>query len=97
MSLMKKQSAMHVREARPLLTVIAVGTLIVGVLLAGMGIVLVAFHSSGHTKISFFGQKFDSSNVGIAAIFLGAATIVVVLTKLMKRLKELAALPADRR
>ena len=44
------------------------------------------------TKIYFFGQSLDSGNVGLAAIFLGAATVVVVLTRLLKRLKEIAEL-----
>lgn len=93
--MLKTTSALHLEKAKSLLTIIAIGTLVVGVLLAGMGIALVALHSSGRTNIHFFGQTFDSSNVGIAAIFLGAATIVVVLSRLMKRLKEIAALPSD--
>ena len=60
-----------------------------------MGIILIYLGSTGATKFHFFGQSFDSTNVGIAAIFLGATTVVVVLTRLMKRLKELAALPRN--
>jgi hypothetical protein len=85
----------HVEAARPLLTIIAVGAMIFGAIISGMGIVLVYLRTSGVTEIQFFGQSFDSSNVGIGAIFLGAATVVIVLTKLMKRLKELAALPKN--
>jgi hypothetical protein len=39
--------------------------------------------------------KPDSSNVGIAAIFLGATVIVVVLTRLLKRVKELCGMPIE--
>lgn len=88
-------SADHIKESRLILVIIAVGVLIAGLLIAGMGIVLVVLHASGHTSFSFFGQNFKSQNVGIAAIFLGAATIVIVLSRLMKRLKEIAALPSD--
>ena len=81
-----------VTVARPLLLVIAIGVMLFGAVIAGMGIVLARFGAIAATKIHFFGQSFDSANVGIAAIFLGAATVVVVLTRLLKRLKELAAL-----
>jgi hypothetical protein len=79
-----------VRAARPLLTIIAVGTLIFGAIIAGMGILLVYRGSTGAATIRFFGQSFDSANVGIGAIFLGAVTVVVVLTRLMKHLFDLA-------
>lgn len=89
------RSIVHVRAATPLLKIIVIGVLIVGVLLAGMGIYLVRLGSAGATKMQFFGQSFDSTNVGIAAIFLGATMIVVVLLRLMRRLVQLAALPKD--
>ncbi len=88
-------SVSHVREVRSLLLAIVIGILIVGTLLAGMGISLVYLGSQGATSIHFFGQSFDSSNVGIVAIFLGATTIVVVLSRLMKRLHDIAGLRKD--
>jgi len=75
------------KDVHRIFLVIAVGILIVGTLLAGMGIFLVRLGSHGDTSIRFFGQSFNSSSVGIGAIFIGATTIVVVLTKLMKRLQ----------
>ena len=79
-----------VRAARPVLIIIAVGTLIFGAIIAGMGIVLVYLGSTGAARIRFFGQSFDSANVGIGAIFLGAVTVVIVLTRLMKHQYSLA-------
>jgi hypothetical protein len=79
-----------VRAASPVLIIVAVGTLIFGALIAGMGIVLVYLGSTGEAQIHFFGQSFDSANVGIGAIFLGAVTVVIVLTRLMKHLYNLA-------
>jgi hypothetical protein len=79
-----------VLAARPVLTIIAVGTLIFGALIAGMGIVLVYLGSTGAARIRFFGQSFDSANVGIGAIFLGSVTVVIILTALMKHLYALA-------
>lgn len=93
---MTHDSAIHLKTASPLLRIIVVGVLVAGLALAGMGIWLVRLGSSGATKMMFFGQSFDSSNVGIASIFVGAIVIVVVLTRLMKRMNELAALPTDR-
>jgi hypothetical protein len=87
----------HVLAARPLLLVIAVGAMLFGAVIAGMGIILVYLGSTGRTDIHFFGQSFHSANVGIAAIFLGATVVVLVLTKLLKRVQELAALPRSNR
>jgi len=83
----------HIRETRSLFGLITLGIFVAGIWLAKMGNDLVHLGSIGQTKIYFFGQSFDSSNVGVAAIFLGAASIVIVLTRLMKRVKEVAALP----
>ena len=80
----------HSKDVHLLFLVIAIGILIVGTVLAGMGVFLVYIGSRGDTSISFFGQSFSSSNVGIGAIFIGATTIVVVLTRLLKRLHVLS-------
>ena len=64
-------------------------------MLAAVGVSLIAMHTVGMTEISIFGLRFRSSNVGIAAIFLAAGTVTFVMTTLLKRLKELGALPPD--
>jgi uncharacterized membrane protein YdjX (TVP38/TMEM64 family) len=46
-----------VRAARPLLTIIAVGTLIFGAIIAGMGILLVYRGSTGAATIRFFASR----------------------------------------
>lgn len=89
------EAPQHVEAASPLLKLIVIGVIIFGAMIAGMGVLLVYLGSTGVTKINFFGQSFDSANVGIAAIFLGATTVVVVITRLLKRIKELAALPKN--
>jgi hypothetical protein len=68
----------------PLLASIARATFWCGAFLAVLGIVLVALGSSGKTNFTFFGQQFHSDNVGIAAIFLGAAMIVLNIRRLLK-------------
>lgn len=88
-------STRHVRAATPLLRVVAIGTLIIGALIVAVGVLLVRSGSNGTTTIRVFGSSFQSSDIGASSIFIGAAIIVIILTRLMKRLWELAALPED--
>lgn len=64
-------------KSRRILERIAIASFIVGVVLAAMGVYLVYLGASGDTEFSFFGQKLRSTNAGIAAIFIGAALIVL--------------------
>lgn len=89
-------AAEHIREAAPILRIIALGAWLFGIVLVIAGIILVIMQAAGRTEIALFGLRFKSSSVGITAIFLGAATVVVVMSTLMKRLKQLGALPPDR-
>jgi hypothetical protein len=70
---------MYSRETQPLLTIIIVGAFIAGMVFAGMGIWLVILGSEGNTDLSFFGQTIKTNNAGIAAIMIGATTIVLLL------------------
>ena len=67
----------------PLFTLIARWTFWVGALLAVLGVVLVAIGAAGNTEFTFFGQSFRSQNVGIAALFLGAALIVLNVRRVL--------------
>lgn len=55
-------------------------TIVVGVIILCLGLALIAFgnNSEANTELSFFGQTFKSTNVGIAGIFIGG--VIVVLT-----------------
>jgi hypothetical protein len=48
------------------------------------GIWLVWFGATGNTSFTIFGQQFASTNVGIAALFLGAVTVVLLLRRFLK-------------
>jgi hypothetical protein len=63
---------------------IARGTFWVGTVLALIGLAMVALGATGNTEFKFFGQTFRSDNVGIAAIFLGAALIVLNVRRVLK-------------
>jgi len=60
---------------------IAFAVLAVGVILAGMGAYLVYLGATGDTRFSLFGQEFQSSNSGIAAMFIGAVLAVLSLRR----------------
>lgn len=56
---------------------IALASFVVALIIAAMGVYLVYLGASGDTEFSFFVQQFRSTNVGIAAIFIGAVLIVL--------------------
>ena len=60
-----------INEATPILRLVIVGGYIAGLVLAALGAFLVYLGATGSTEFSFFGQTFKSTNVGIAAIFVG--------------------------
>ncbi|MGH8557504.1 MAG: hypothetical protein ACRESZ_08590 [Methylococcales bacterium] len=57
---------------------------IVGILMAGLGVYLAVLGTTANTEFSFFGQTFKSTSIGIAAIFIGAAMIVLVSGRVLK-------------
>jgi hypothetical protein len=76
--------AQFVKNTQPILLTIIVGILIVGIVLAVLGAALVYRGAIGETEFNFFGQHFKSTNIGIAAIFVAAAMIVLVLRRILK-------------
>ena len=83
----------HQRAASPLFVLITIGSLAIGGMIVQAGVQLVKAGSIGVTTIRIFGQSFQTNNVGIAAIFIGTAMIVVIVTRLAKRMYDLAKLP----
>lgn len=75
-----------IQKIENLLRTISVGSFLAGLLFALLGIVLVYLGSDGETEFSFFGQGFKSTNVGIAAIFVGASLVVIALRRVLKSL-----------
>lgn len=73
-----------IRSSTPLLRIIVIGAFIAGIIIAGIGIVLVFQGDSAETEFSFFGQTFKSQSVGIAAIFIGASVIVLLIRRSLK-------------
>ncbi|MGH8498090.1 MAG: hypothetical protein ACRERV_04685 [Methylococcales bacterium] len=60
----------------------------VGLLIATLGVYMVYLGNAGNTEFTFFGQTFKSMNVGIAAIFIGAAMIVLVSGRVLKTIDK---------
>jgi hypothetical protein len=75
-----------IEASSPLLKIIVFGAYLVGVLLSATGILLIYFGATGNTEFTFFGQSFKSTNIGISALFIGAATIVLLVRRAMKSL-----------
>src|ERR1700680_3354956 len=61
-------------------------TIVVGTIILCLGLALIAFgnHSDANTEFSFFGQKFKSTSVGIAAIFIGGVMVVLTVRRAFK-------------
>lgn len=73
-----------IREASQILRLAIIGGYLAGVILAGYGIFLTA--TGGVTELEFFSQKFKSTNVGIAAIFIGGTSIVLLIRRTLSSL-----------
>lgn len=70
----------------PILRIVIIGAFVVGLALGVLGVVFVYLGAAGDTELRFFGQNFTSTNVGIAAVFLGSAMIVLVVRRALKSL-----------
>ena len=89
-------SAMHVRVASPLLTLIAVlGGVLGAVLLVG-GLYLAFADKLANTKFQLFGNDFSSTSVGVSMAFIGAVLVVLVFRRVLSSVEHLAGLPAER-
>ena len=53
-------------------------------IICGLGIWLIYLDSQGTTKLKLVGQEFESSNVGIASIFIGAVVLIFIVSKMFK-------------
>ena len=71
-------------EASNLLKIIVIGAYLISFSFVLSGIALVYLGATGDTDFNFFGQTFKSQSVGIASIFLGAATIVLLIRYSLK-------------
>jgi DMSO/TMAO reductase YedYZ heme-binding membrane subunit len=80
-----------VKEIGKVLRPIIFGAWVLGLAFIVAGIWLVWMGATGTTKFSFFGQEFESTNVGIAALFLGAATLVLLIRRVLKTLDSTVA------
>jgi hypothetical protein len=75
-----------------LLRLITVGAFVAGVLFTIAGVTFVFLGATGQTEFSFFGQDFKSSNVGIGALFIGAASTVLLIRRALGSFDKLIRL-----
>lgn len=73
-----------VRAKEPILKQLTLGGYLIAALFALLGVWLVYLGSTGMTEFSFFGQQFKSANVGIAAIFLAAVVVVLMMRSVVR-------------
>jgi len=67
-----------------LLNVITHWTFISGVVICLIGAYFIRLGATGTTKVTLFGQTLESTNVGIAAVFIGAVLIVRNVRRILK-------------
>jgi len=75
------EMAKLLRAASGTLRITILGAFVTSIAFVGAGVWLVYLGASGTTNFSFFGQTFASTNVGIAALFLGAVSVVLLLRR----------------
>ncbi|UCE58911.1 MAG: hypothetical protein JSU63_15895 [Phycisphaerales bacterium] len=82
-----------IKSSTPILRIVVLGGFLAGVVIGALGILLVFQGDNAETEFSFFGQTFKSQSVGIAAIFMGACIIVLVIRRALKSVDK--AITAD--
>jgi hypothetical protein len=70
-----------VRETNTALRMVILGAYSIAVVFCGAGIWLVYLGATGGSEISLFGAHLKSSSVGVASLFLGAVTVVVLVRR----------------
>jgi hypothetical protein len=70
-------------HAAPILTFVSVGAFVVCSLIAILGAVLVYLGATGASQMNLFGQELSTTNVGVAAIFIGAVSLVILIRRVM--------------
>jgi len=73
----------------PIIRFIVIFAFMFGSILLILGIVLIGIGAAGDVKLSFFGQSIESTNIGIAAIFLGAILFATIVLRAFKSLETL--------
>ena len=68
--------------------VLAVGTLLLAAFFGTLGVVLVYLGAQGTTHISFFHTSFETTDVGIGALCVGAAIVIAMLVRVSSLLKR---------
>ena len=66
-----------------LLIVLALSAAIVGLFLAGLGVILVYLGATGNSKLNIFGSTVSSESVGIPAIFIGGVLVILVYRRIL--------------
>ncbi len=73
-------------ENKVLILGIVIG--IFALIICGLGIWLVYLNSQGKTSFNIIGQKFESDNMGISSIFIGAVVLIYTISKIFKSLQK---------
>jgi len=74
-------SEVEVTRNHDLLRLITLGGYVSGIIFAVAGVIFVYLGATGQTEFSFFGQQFKSTNAGIAALFLAASLIILLIRR----------------
>ena len=74
---------------RSLYVPIAIGIMLLGGMFGCLGVLLVYLGAKGNTNIMLFGQKMETADVGVASIFIGAVTVILVIRRLLKSAEKL--------
>ncbi|ESZ07156.1 hypothetical protein NKH47_04970 [Mesorhizobium sp. M1060] len=82
-------SVSHIRAGNPVLIMTGVVAGIFGILCIYGGVQLMSAPGSGETAFNFLGMTFSTKQAGVAAIALGAVTIILTFRKVLKTVVDL--------
>jgi len=74
---------------RSLYMPVAIGTIVLGAIFAGLGVLLVYLGASGQTHMKLFGASLETASVGVACMFLAVVMVILVLRSLFKSVKAM--------
>jgi hypothetical protein len=83
-------------ERHRILERIAVASFVTGILLALLGVYLVYLGATGEATIELLGQKINTTNVGIGAIFIAAVLIIFNLRRILTSFDKAGAQSAGK-
>ena len=89
MTLSAMEQQLRYQLGTKLLVLVAVGGILLGVVFGVLGLLLVIKGSESASKIDLFGQSISTGSVGVAALFIAAVSVAIVVKRVLTSFDQL--------